>query len=57
MKHEKTEVFDKMSVQSKNSRKYIIPAMISNAAFFVLTILHYLAKKGKLRFYKFKVEF
>ncbi len=39
MKHEKSEVSDKMSVQSKNLRKYIIPAMISNAAFFVLTIV------------------
>lgn len=28
-----------MSVQSKNLRKYIIPSMISNAAFFVLTIV------------------
>ena len=39
MKHKKNEVSDKMSVQSKNLRKYIIPAMISNAAFFVLTIV------------------
>lgn len=28
-----------MSVQSKNLRKYIIPSMVSNAAFFVLTIV------------------
>ena len=28
-----------MSFQSKNLRKYIIPAMISNAAFFILTIV------------------
>ena len=28
-----------MSTQSKNLRKYIVPAMISNAAFFVLTIV------------------
>lgn len=28
-----------MSTQSRNIRKYIIPAMISNAAFFVLTIV------------------
>lgn len=28
-----------MNVQSKNLRKYIIPSMISNAAFFVLTIV------------------
>lgn len=28
-----------MSIQSKNLKKYIIPSMISNAAFFVLTIV------------------
>lgn len=28
-----------MSTQSKNLKKYIIPSMVSNAAFFVLTIV------------------